>query len=439
VTARKKTTAKIKLTKLAVEKLAQHAPGEGEIIVWDSDLIGFGVRVSSTQRCTYFIYARSRSGRQFKEKIGVHGAVTADKARDLAKTRLGEIAGGANPSEERKVAKLAEQKRLTDPTMRDLAEVYLRDYAEVHKRPSSVSADMTMLGIEKDNAGKFVERDDRAVTILSRMRSKKVADITSADVASLHREFRETPYKANRVVSLLSKMFGFAVESHMRPDNPALRIKRYQESPRERFLQPDELKRLAKALANHPERASANAIRFMLLTGARRGEVFAAEWNQFDLDEGVWTKPSAHTKQKRTHRVPLSPSAVELLRHMIPQAEAKRRRSDIAPAPRFVFPGKDAKSSLTNVKRCWATVCAEAEIEGVRVHDLRHTYASLLASEGLSLPIIGALLGHTQPRTTARYSHLLDDPLRAATTLVADRLAAISKAPEKVVSISGGR
>jgi integrase len=169
-----------------------------------------------------------------------------------------------------------------------------------------------------------------------------------------------------------------------------------------------------------------------MLTSARRGEVLGARWEMFDLEAGVWVKPSAHTKQRKQHRVPLSAPALQLLRAM---------RAD-ATGP-YLFPGREGRP-LTDVKRSWLAVCRRAGLaeratkrprpgggsaragEAVatvwrptaRLHDLRHTYASILASQGLSLPIIGALLGHTQPQTTARYAHLLDDPLREATERV---------------------
>ena len=144
----------------------------------------------------------------------------------------------------------------------------------------------------------------------------------------------------------------------------------------------------------------------MLLTGARRGEVLGATWSMFDLEHGIWIKPSAHTKQRREHRVPISAAAIDLLRRLLVTATGA-----------YVFPGRNG-APLTDVKRTWQAVRSEAGLPDVRLHDLRHTYASLLASAGQSLPIIGALLGHTQPQTTARYAHLLDDPLRAATNQV---------------------
>jgi integrase len=141
----------------------------------------------------------------------------------------------------------------------------------------------------------------------------------------------------------------------------------------------------------------------LLLTGARRGEVLSMKWNDIDLDRGIWVKPGSTTKQKTEHRVPLSKPALRLL------AEIQIKGENSA----HVFPG--LAGHRVEIKKDWAEICRSAGITNARMHDLRHTFASVLASEGLSLPVIGALLGHSQVQTTARYSHLFDDPLRQAT------------------------
>jgi integrase len=182
----------------------------------------------------------------------------------------------------------------------------------------------------------------------------------------------------------------------------------------------DELRRLTEALAAHPSQSAANAVRLLLLTGARRGEVMASTWDQFDLEAGIWVKPSSHTKQKREHRVPLSAPARQLLAEMKADEDRKAEEKRRSPS-RFVFPARFGGGPLTDLKSAWSVLCKAADLKGVRLHDLRHTYASVLASAGLSLPVIGGLLGHSTPSTTARYAHLYDDPLRAAT----ERAAAV--------------
>ena len=265
----------------------------------------------------------------------------------------------------------------------------------------------------------------------------KVADIRHSDVERLHARISKTaPYRANRTVAVLSKMMALAVKWEMRGDNPVKGIERAPEERRERFLSPAEIARLSEALLAHPERTSANAVRLLLLTGARRGETLAATWPQFDLAGGVWTKPSATTKQKKEHRVPLSAPALQLLSDMKAAAdrENERRAADSLAPIAAIFPGTDGKP-LTDIKHFWASVCRKAEISGVRVHDLRHTHASILASLGLSLPIIGRLLGHTQAATTQRYAHLMDDPLRAAVERAGSVITGAGRVGAEVVAM----
>ncbi len=251
-------------------------------------------------------------------------------------------------------------------------------------------------------------RDDAALIereILPRLRRLKVVDVTFSDIDRLHREItKRAPIRANRAVALASKMFSLAIRWGWRPDNPAKGIERNPENKRDRYLTGEEMARLTAALAEHRDQQSANIIRMLLLTGARRGEVLATRWADLDLEAGVWVKPSAHTKQKKAHRVPLSAPARQLLAG-IPRTSG------------YVFPAR-VSGHRTEIKGSWQAICKAARLEGVRVHDLRHSYASILASAGLSLPVIGALLGHTQAQTTARYAHLFDDPLRAATERV---------------------
>ncbi len=176
----------------------------------------------------------------------------------------------------------------------------------------------------------------------------------------------------------------------------------------------DELTRLLAALDEHPNQIASNAIRLQLLTGARIGEVLSARWEEFDLDRGVWTKPSHHTKQKRTEHLPLSASALELLRGMCDGAEDSSA---------LLFPGRKPDKPIADLKRFWKSITASAELEDYRIHDNRHTHASHLVSSGMSLAIVGRLLGHTNPMTTQRYAHLADDPLRAAAEVFGKKIS----------------
>lgn len=299
----------------------------------------------------------------------------------------------------------------TAPTVADLWAAFEADHLPT-RRPST--------------AGEY--RRQAAQYILPRLGQHRVAAVKREDIAALHREIAKPhPYMANRVLALLSVMFNMAVEREMRADNPCARIPKAPEERRESFLSPDQIGRLAEALTTHPETISAAAIRFLMLTGARRNEALAAKWTEFDLTAGVWTKPSANTKQKRTHRVPLSGAAIAVLLEM--QAEAARLRAEGTITP-YVFPSaKRPAEALGEVRRTWASVCKTVGLTGIRLHDLRHSFASALVSGGVGLPTIGAMLGHSQPRTTARYAHLYDDTLRDA----AERVGAM------VVPLAGRR
>jgi integrase len=190
---------------------------------------------------------------------------------------------------------------------------------------------------------------------------------------------------------------------------------RYDEDKRDRWLQDDELRRLCAVLDTHPNQRAANAIRLQLLTGARLGEVLNARKADFDLDRGVWIKPSHQTKQKRTEHLPLSAQAVTIVASLIKGS----------PGTPYLFPGNVAGEPLRDIKKFWASVLRQAEIANYRRHDNRHTYASHLVSSGLSLEVVGRLLGHTHPSTTKRYAHLADDPLRVATGRFGTKIAGL--------------
>jgi integrase len=240
----------------------------------------------------------------------------------------------------------------------------------------------------------------------------KVADVSFADIDALHRKITKSgaTYAANRVASLCSKMFALAARWNMRDDNPCKGIERNYEAKRKRYLSADELVKLTAALAEHPSKQSANVVRILLLSGARRGEVMSMRWADLDLTAGTWTKPGSTTKQKSDHAVPLGGPARQLLSEIHAEQTA-----DGLHLGTWVFPSPESRTGhVIELAHAWRAICSAAGIEGLRIHDLRHSFASQLASGGASLPLIGALLGHSNPATTARYAHLFDDPMRAA-------------------------
>lgn len=383
--------AKLKLSKSVVDKLA---PESREIVCWDDALRGFGVRVKPNGTKSYIIQYRSRkTGRSKRHTIAQVGPLMSfAAARKDAMRLLSEVAQGGDPVEEHRNARKSE-------SLTDLADQYLAHHARPKKRPKSVENDVSMLnGI-----------------IIPKLGSRKVAEISHRDIQALHNGLRDIPYRANRTLALLSKMFELSIRWGWRTDNPAKGVERFHEEKRHRWLSEDELARLTSALDDQPNQTAANAIRLQLLTGARIGEVLSAKWGDFDLKRGVWTKPSHHTKQKRTEHLPLSSAAVALLKAM-----QENSAVDVS----WVFPGRTPGHPIKDLKRFWKAVTTAANLLDYRIHDNRHTHASHLISSGLSLPVVGRLLGHTNPLTTQRYAHLSDNPLREAVEVMANKMTA---------------
>jgi integrase len=374
-----------KITKKLVAALVP--PASGNRITYDTDIKGFGVRITAKDAIAFILNYRV-SSRERRLTIGNYPDWSVTAAREEAKMLKQRTDRGDDPLAKRHHDRQA-------PTMQDLCSRYIEDYL-----PRKRSQRDDLREIQK--------------VILPRWKMVKVADISFTDIDRLHRErSKAAPIQANRTVALLSKMFNLAEKWEWRPQNsnPCKGIEKNQEEKRDRFLNGDEILRLSQALDELSNLQSANIIRLCMLTGARRGEVLSAEWSHINLEESIWDKPSSHTKQKRRHRTPLSAPARQLLQAILQQAP---KLEDGAPVSEYVFPGKSAADHQTEVKRSWEMVRQKAGLPDVRLHDLRHTFASIVVSSGGSLAIIGALLGHTQTQTTARYAHLFDDPLREA-------------------------
>jgi integrase len=211
-------------------------------------------------------------------------------------------------------------------------------------------------------------------------------------------------------------MFNVAEDWGLRPENsnPCRRIKKFKETPRERFLSPDELKRLGEALADADAKGESPyvtaAIRLLLFTGARLNEILSLEWSHVDLKANLLRLPDSKTGAKT---IALPAPAVEIL-SALPKQEGN---------PHVICGARDG-AHLINLQKPWRRIRKAAGLEDVRLHDLRHSFASVAVAGGMSLPLIGSLLGHSQPATTQRYAHLADDPRRAAADAVASTIAA---------------
>jgi integrase len=387
--------------KLTDNLLRQLPPPErGNKVFYDDAVKGFGVRVTAAGGRAFILnYRRKLDGRERRYTIGSFPDWSTTAAREEAKRLKRAIDGGADPVGEQEDTRAA-------PTVAHLAARFERDYLP-RKRPST----------------QRVYRQQIQTDILPALGRMKVAAVSHADVDGFHHRLSaRAPTHANRTLAVVSRMFNLAIRWGWRTDNPCKGVERNQESKRTRYLTGPEIARLSQALDELRDQNAANAVRLLLLTGARQGELLSARWADIDLEAAVWVKPGATTKQRTEHRVPLSAAAVQLLTEMRAQADDE-----------WIFPARGG-GHRPHVNAAWIAARKAAKLEGVHLHDLRHAYASILASAGLSLPVIGALLGHSTPTTTHRYAHLFDDPLRQAT----ERASAIitGKAPAEIVPLN---
>ena len=372
-----------KLTKRHIDALPAR---EKEYFVWDDQLKGFGVRVYPNGGKRYVAQA-VRRGKTIRVQIGRYEALPFEKAKTRAREAIADIDDGRNPNKEKETERLS-------PTVAQLAERFLAEYVPHHCKPRTQ--------VEYRHA---VNR-----YIVPALGPIKLTALARDDVAALHHDMRDKPYQANRTLGVISKMMNLAEAWGLRPDrsNPCYHIRKYKERKRERFLSPDELARLGKALDEEEPLtpAAVTAFRLLLYTGARLSEIQTLKWeyirgNRIHLPD---SKTGAKT-------IPLNGPALEVL--------ASARRVDGNP---YVIVGAGESMHLTDLQKPWRRVRKAAGLDDVRIHDLRHTFASEAVMSGESLPMVGKILGHTQTQTTARYAHLADDPLQGASERIATSL-----------------
>lgn len=403
-----------KLTKTRIDKL-QPEPGR-EVFVWCTDPRRFGVRVSPKGRKTFLIqYAAD--GRTRRYAIGQYGQLTVDQARKRAKELFAEIARGGDPSRERKARRAAE-------TVSELADRYLEEHARVHKKSSSVRSD-------ESNIENHVK---------PRLGALRVTELTRQDLANFHRSMRKTPTAANRCLALIGKMLACAQLWGIREDNPARGIPKYREKRRDRFLTEAEFAKLGEAL-REAQRIGVEdfyilaCFRLLAVSGFRRGEVVNLKWRDVDFKRGRVTLRDAKTGDRVAIANQPMIEILETLKARRDKSIATHRRTDRKPraASFYVLPGRVHGNPLTGLDRPWKRVCDAAGLEDVRMHDLRHSFASFAAAGGLSLPAIGALLGHKSAQTTQRYVDWTESPLERASDDVAGGIsAAMSADPNDV-------
>lgn len=394
-----------KLTLRTIEAAELPPKGE-ERMLWDDELPGFGLRLFSSGKKVFIVRYRigGRSGTRRRYKIGAYGVLTPDDARRLARNALRLVAEGRDPAAEKIEGHAAAAR-----TLEAVAEEWLADGRG--KRRNST------LALYRDLLGRLV---------LPELGTRPVSALTHAEVARWHARQREAPYQANRCLSVLAALMAWCIRSGERPaalGNPAQGVERFAERSRERFLSEAELAAIGEAIvaeeAKGMNRHAAAALRLLILTGARRDEVRTLRWEWVDLARAQLRLPESKTGAKS---IPLPPAAVQLL------AELPRLGS----SP-FVFPGPSGKRPLSNINRPWDAVREAAGLQDVRLHDLRHSFASLGLARGVSLPVLGKLLGHARVSTTERYAHLAKDVVTRAADDVGGRmgeLLGIGQAPE---------
>lgn len=369
-------------------------PASKDSYLWDDELKGFGLKVTPAGKKVFLVQYRlgGRNGRTRRYTIGQLGTVTPEQARIEARRLLGDVAAGRDPSET-KDAKRA------DTSLGILLEQFLTGHAETKLKASSSKEYRRIANIY----------------VLPSLRHRQIKDVARADIARLHGSMKTKPYQANRCLALLSKFFNWTEKHGFRPDgsNPCRHIEKYKEDKRERFLSETELVALSNTLTQAENDGSTSpwivaAIRLLMLTGARHSEILTLKWEWIDFKRACARLPDSKTGAKTLY---LNAPALEVLANT-PRLEGNPH----------VICGEKQGAHLVNLQKAWTRLRKLAGLEDVRIHDLRHSFASVAVAGGMSLPLIGALLGHSQPATTARYAHLASDPLRAASESIASRI-----------------
>lgn len=367
-----------RLTKTLID---QADPGE---TIWDAEVRGFGVRITPSGVRSFILQYRTKIGDQGKLVLGRYPTMTVDTARKIAMEHRVSIDKGGNPSRERQQLRAA-------PTLADYATIYCDVYGPQQPlRPNTIKAARRILNLY-------------AVPKYGR---RKIADVVSSDVRAMVADARAGSgnAQANRLLAVLSKIFNLAIEDDARATNPCKSVKKGPEEQRSDYLMPEQVRQLLAACDASEDRSGACAVKLLLFTGARLREVLHAEWSQFDLAKGYWTKPSSHTKIKREHRLALAPESIAILHELQGQREG-----------RYLFPGRSGVGPRHDLKRPWEALLKAAGIGHFRLHDLRRTTASFMISTQSDIATVGKALGHTQAQTTVRYANLFTNVQREGT------------------------
>lgn len=381
------------LTKALVEKLDAQV---SDYVVWDEKISGFGVKVTPQSRKSYLMKYRTQDGRQRKPSIGIHGNITCEQARKIAEKWHGMLAAGEDP--------FADKVELRQsPTVSELCDRFLKEHAEIHKKANGLNQD------------RFYIRKH----IKPRLGTLKTAAVTRNDIVKFHLSQKDTPAQANRMLHTLSKMFNLAEDWGLRSrhSNPVQGIQKYKEEARETYLTDAQIQKLGIVLEEEEKsgRESPHVIalfRLLLLTGARLSEIRDARWEWVNLDMGTLQLPDSKTGKKTIY---LSPVAIEVLK-AIPRVDGNP----------YIIVGAKEGCPLVCAKNPWQRIRNKAGIPNVRIHDLRHTFASICVGQGFTIQMVAKLLGHSQIRTSERYAHLADNPIKAAVDSIGKHISGVN-------------
>ena len=379
-----------KITKRMVDALRKRRKPD---LVWDRDLPGFGVRAYATGGIAYVVQSRGPSGSR-RVTLGRHGDLTPDVARKLATAVIDRIKSGEKPLPE-------ESPPAVDHTMTELANRCLSEYVDLQCKPSTAARYRRLLRLY----------------VVPALGGMSVVEVDRERVAALHYALREKQGTANQVLWMLSRMFSLAETWGWRPkgSNPCRSIRAYKSHHRERFLSREEYRRIGRVLKEEEaggttHRPAIAAVRMLLLTGCRRGEVATLRWDDVD-------RVSGHLRLRDSKT---GPRWIPLTREAIAVLDGLERK----PGNPWVFPGVQEGAHVKNLTRYWLRLRKKMDLEDVRLHDLRHSYASRALQMGESLSMIGRLLGHSSIDTTARYAHLARDTEKASAARVAGSIEA---------------
>jgi len=377
-------------------RTVESLPADGrETVYWDSKLSGFGVRVYPSGVKVYLVQTRA-DGKSRRLTVGRHGLITADQARKQAARIIANIKAGNEPAPCNGISPAD-----LSPTVAEVAARYMTEHVAVLCKP------MTQLQCRS-----ILDRH-----LLPALGGERLGRIGRERVASLHHNLRETPRMANKVLDLLSRLFNVAELWGIAPEggNPCRFVRKYKECGRERFLSDEEFRRLGRVLGEVEAEGRVPpgvvaAFRLLMLTGCRKSEILTLRWEEVDLRAGEIELRDAKTGARA---VAISPSARRVLEGL----------PRLAGSP-WVFPGRKPDRHYQNLNMPWRLIRARAGLDDVRIHDLRHSFASRALALGETLPMIGKLLGHKKVQTTARYAHLARDSVKAAAGRVAESLRA---------------